>query len=192
MTRDYSRLPKFFPDEHMPSVIEHVGHGGTLLDWCDSRDVVGEHLPEQVAERPSHDTVQKWLRDPANADFKRAYDQSREIGYDALAARTLRVARTPVLGEVTEETHDLDEDGNATQGRSRKVRKEDQLGRSKLIVDTSMKLLGLWSHKYSPRTRVGGDEDGPPLMTKSERDIRIEALVAEAISNKAAGKEGGE
>lgn len=176
----------FFPDEHLPSLLQHIALGGSLADWCRCLD--HESQPVSPAPRPSLSLTEKWLRDPSNAEFFAAYVEAREIGYDALAASALRIARTPHMGTVTEEYQDLDDDGQVTKTNARKVRTEDALGHRKLVVDTSLKLLGLWTHRYSPRTRHGGDNDAPPIkMSSEERNTRIEAIVREAMKNMADG-----
>jgi hypothetical protein len=93
---------------------------------------------------PEARTIYYWLDDDP-AFFSR-YQRAREIGYDQIAI----TARETTRGR-----------GDSTE----------DVARDKLIVDTDLKLLAVWSPKrYGNRQIVSGDKDADPVQVKSTMD----------------------
>jgi hypothetical protein len=116
-------------------VCERIAKGETLSAICRS-----EGFPDPV-------TVWRWkeIDDQFAQDFARA----RELGYDAIADETVRIA----------------DDASNDYMESKRGGKEfdaEHVQRSKLRVETRLKLLAKWSpKKYGEKVVVGGDEDSP-------------------------------
>ena len=105
-------------------------------EWCD-----GENRPKEV---------------PATfaADIARA----RELGYDAIAADCLLIADDGTNDWMAAQAADGDERAIAARVNG------EHIQRSKLRVDTRLKLLAKWSKKYSDR--VGVEHSGAITMSQ--------------------------
>lgn len=100
---------------------------------------------------PDASTVWHWREN--DPDFFQAIARARELGADAIADDTLRIADTPVEGLITK----TDADGET-------VTREDMLGHRRLQVDTRLKLLAKWDPKrYGDR--IAHDVDGKLEIT---------------------------
>ena len=78
-----------------------------------------------------------------------AYARAREVGFDAIAADCLAIADETTLD--TKKGPDGQESANA-----------EWISRSKLRVETRLKLLAKWDPKrYGDRTLVGSDPENP-------------------------------
>lgn len=73
-----------------------------------------------------------------NKDFSYRLACARELFADAIAEEALRIADTPMTGEIVEETASPD-------GMTVKVKKVDMIEHRKLQVDTRLKLLAKWA-----------------------------------------------
>lgn len=120
--------PSKFTAEVAAEICERLANGEPLAKIC--RD---EHMPNAS-------TVWDW--EQADEPFSQRLSRAREVGCDAIALDALEIA--------DESTHDVivNEDGSErTNG--------EVVARSKLRVDTRMKLLGCWSRRYgTQRTEV--------------------------------------
>ena len=84
----------------------------------------------------------------AHEEFSARLARARELFADAIADEVLDIADTVQTGEAIEEGFD----GN---GAFRKVKTEDAIQRSKLRVETRLKLLAKWSpEKYGDKKQV--------------------------------------
>lgn len=106
---------------------------------------------------PCDDTVRNWA--DANPDFAREIARAREAGFDAIAMEALAIADhtandTRLIGG---------EEGE------REVPNHEWISRSKLRVETRLKLLAKWDPKrYGDKVaHVGGSEGDPPIRTES-------------------------
>lgn len=102
---------------------------------------------------PCDDTIRDWAA--SDEQLSRAIARARDVGFDTIAADVLRIADTPLVGEIVTEKAD------GTVER----RKEDMLGHRKLQVETRLKLLAKWDPKrYGEATLLKhGDADGNNL-----------------------------
>lgn len=103
-------------------IVEWVAEGKPLREFC------------RLDDTPAWRTVYDWL--DANPDFAARFARARDLGADAIAEETLRIADTPMQGQRSE----VSEDGLKTVT-------EDMLGHRKLQVDTRLKLLAKWFPK---------------------------------------------
>lgn len=91
-------------------------------------------------------TLYRWM--VAHKEFSERLARARELFADAIADEVLDIADTVQTGEAIEEGFD----GN---GAFRKVKTEDAIQRSKLRVETRLKLLAKWSpEKYGDKKQV--------------------------------------
>lgn len=99
---------------------------------------------------PSDTTVRNWM--DADPDFASAIARAREAGFDQIAADCLAIADhtandTKIVGEGTEQCN------------------AEWISRSKLRVETRLKLLAKWDpRRYGDKVQVGGDPDGAPIQ----------------------------
>lgn len=133
-------------------IIDQLSAGVNLVDICRAEGM------------PKVRTVNQWTeqRPQFSADFARA----REEGCDAIAADILRIADTPMPGRIEKQEllgviEGVDGDGNPSRVAmpnaamvTTEVRVEDMLGHRKLQIDTRLKLLSVWSHRYNPSSKV--------------------------------------
>ena len=100
-------------------IIERITRGETLRAIC------------RLAHMPNWVTVYSWI--DATPELEQRFAQARVRGHDAIAADALRIADTPVRGDVVTVT-----DGVKT------VKTVDMLGHRKLQIETRLKLLARW------------------------------------------------
>ncbi len=92
---------------------------------------------------PSRDTVYDWEK--AITGFAPRIARARELGYDAIATNCLEIA-----DDGRNDTYET-EDGTRTN--------VDVIQRSKLRVETRLKLLAKWSPRYADKlTHEGGEK----------------------------------
>lgn len=147
--------PRTEPDPAvLESILAHIAAGKSLESWC-----------QEKADRPTARTVRFWREQ--NPEFASAFARAREDGCDAIAAQALAIA---------------DDGGNDTvyddEGRARA--NSEWIARSRLRVDTRLKLLACWSSRYSPQVRHAGAEGGPVKveLTDMDRRARIASILA--------------
>jgi len=118
---------------------------------------------------PAWQTVYDWMyQDP---ELSKAIAYAREIGCDAIAEDCLRIADTPLLGEI------ITDDGEKVT-----VKKEDMLGHRKLQIETRLKLLAKFHpKKYGDKVAIGGDPENP---IKVDNSSAIFSELVEALKMK--------
>lgn len=130
--------PSLFTDELAAEIVERLSKGEPLAQIC--RD---DHMPH-----PS--TVRDWQT--KDEPFSLAIARAREDGFDAIALECLEIADdgsndTKLVGEDKHEVCD-----------------SEWISRSKLRVETRLKLLAKWDPKrYGDKLAIGGDADAPPI-----------------------------
>lgn len=95
---------------------------------------------------PNDDTIRDW----ANADpaIERAIARAREVGFDAIAMDALKIADETAFDTVSTETGERPN--------------SEWITRSRLRVETRLKLLAKWDPKrYGDKQLVGSDPDNP-------------------------------
>ena len=123
--------PSLYTPELEEEIIARLSAGEPLAHIC--RD---EHMP---AVR----TVSLWK--DSQEGFSKAFALARDVGFDALAARCLKIADTPLEGVETV----TDADGKITEKRG------DMLGHRKLQIETILKLLAKWDpRRYGDRIQA--------------------------------------
>lgn len=159
---------------------------------------ISEGVPlRQICRRPdmpSKTAFYEWLEgvdldgeDPSSADAKSGrlarYARARKLGYDALAEESLEIADDGTNDWVEREKED---------GRLDVEVDRDHIQRSKLRIETRLKLLAVWDPKrYGNMIKVG-DPDAKPLDQggKSASDIAIGMAKLLAAAQREAQQEG--
>lgn len=115
-------------------------------------------------------TVNGWrAEDP---EIAAQFDAARDLGYDAIAADCLSIADDGRRDYVTTE------DG-------REVPDHDHISRSKLRIDTRLKLLAKWDpRRYGERHIVAGDKDNPLVIAAELTEAQLLAIAAQGIKDK--------
>jgi len=130
-----------FNDKDAAEIVSRLSKGEPLTVICSD------------AWMPCDDTVRNWAE--KNEAFGREIVRAREAGFDAIAMDALRIA---------------DDTSNDTQMRGDEdnpypVANSEWIARSRLRVDTRLKLLAKWDPKrYGDALKIGGDGSGVPIM----------------------------
>lgn len=138
--------PSTYTTEVGDEICRRLAEGEPLAQIC--RD---EHMP---AVR----TVSDWRAN--HEDFALKFQDARDDGYDAIAARARQTARGK--GE--------DDGGDSTS----------DVQRDRLIIDTDLKLLAKWCRaRYGDHVTLAGDPDAPLSgLSDAELDARIAEKMA--------------
>lgn len=133
--------PSTYTEEAAQEVIERLSKGEPLAVIC--RD---EHMPP-------YRTVYNWIE--SNAAFSANIARAREEGFDAIAVQCLHIA--------DETAFDTKEGPNGAL-----VCNAEWISRSKLRVETRLKLLAKWDPKrYGDKVALtGGAEGDTPIKTE--------------------------
>jgi hypothetical protein len=114
---------------------------------------------------PPWQTVYSWME--RDASLVEAIARAREIGYDALAEECLKIA--------DDGTNDYVEGERGPQLNS------EHIQRSKLRIETRLKLLAKWNpKKYGERVQVAGDAENP---LKVEAEVQADKLLQAILAN---------
>ena len=128
-----------YPPERRAEIIETVVSGlraGTPLTVICSADGM-----------PCDDTIRNWA--DADAEVSRAIARAREVGFDQIALDALAIA------------DDKSNDTKVAENGQEQPNTE-WITRSRLRVDTRLKLLAKWDPKrYGDKTLVGSDPENP-------------------------------
>lgn len=122
---------------------------------------------------PNWRTVYDWLE--ADEDFAARFGRARDMGFDAIAEEALEIA--------DDGTNDWVERQQAN-GASGPALDKEHVQRSKLRIETRLKLLAKWSpKKYGERSQVDvGNKDGETLRVDNSAENSALALqLAEAL-----------
>jgi hypothetical protein len=136
----------------MPAAIKWTSElEQSIIDWISSGKTLREFCRQDGT--PSHDAV--YDHEKTSDDFKQRIARARETGEDVIAQECLEIADNGI--------NDWVETKFGPQ-----VNKEVVL-RSKLRVDTRLKLLAKWNpRKYGDRTVLAGDPDNPLTVSLAE------------------------
>lgn len=136
--------PSSFTQEIAGEICARLSKGEPLTQIC--RD----------EKMPAVRTVSDWKA--ADEQFSASIARAREEGYDQIAADCLTIA------------DDIQADTLATENGERP--NTEWIARSKLRIETRLKLLAKWDPKrYGERLAIGGHEDMPPLSGLSEEEL---------------------
>lgn len=147
--------PSTYTPEAAKEICERLSKGEPLAVIC--RD---DHMPPVR-------TVSAWRE--AHEDFAADFARAREEGYDAIATECLEIADEKSLDTIQTE-----------HGERANT---EWIARSKLRIETRLKLLAKWDVKrYGDKLALGGASDMPPLANLSDDDLaaRIAALTGHA------------
>jgi hypothetical protein len=145
--------PSNFTPAIAQEICERLSTGEPLAQIC--RD---EHMPQ-------YRTVSDWKA--AHSEFAAQFARAREDGFDAIAEDCLKIA------DQTENDTVSTEHGDRPN--------TEWISRSKLRVETRLKLLAKWDPKrYGEKLAIGGASDLPPIQTMPDDDLsaKIAALMA--------------
>lgn len=132
--------PSTFTPDIAREICERLSHGEPLAQIC--RD---EGMPHPT-------TFRRWCEESVEIDGESlaiAYARAREDGFDAIAVEALAIADETARD--TKKAVNGDEQPNS-----------EWITRSRLRVDTRLKLLAKWDPKrYGERTLLGSDPENP-------------------------------
>lgn len=146
--------PSTYDSELFAAICERVSEGEPLAAICREEGM------------PPLRTVYNWMRDieGVEAQFARA----RVAGYDMIAQDALRIA--------DDGSSDTYTDANGFERTNNEV-----VQRSKLRVETRLKLLAKWDPKrYGERMTHAGDPDAP--LQVSTPDDQLDTAIAAALA----------
>lgn len=128
-------------DAIVDAIIDRLSHGEPLAQIC--RD---EGMPHQS-------TFRDWAN--ADEDLSRRFARAREDGFDQIALDAVNIA------DYGDEDQVPDADGNLRTN-------SEVIQRSKLRVETRLKLLAKWDPKrYGDRQVIAGDPEQPLAVNHS-------------------------
>ena len=124
---------------------------------------------------PSVRTVSDWKA--AHPSFAADFARARDEGYDAIAAECFEIA-----DETSQDTI-IGENGDRPN--------TEWISRSKLRIETRLKLLARWDpRRYGEKLAIGGAEGLPPIETKSA--LNVSGLSTAALAEIMAAKDASE
>lgn len=120
------------------AIIKGVSEGITLSELCRTHD---------MARRTFYD----WM--DGDPELSARFARARELGFDAIAEECLAIAEDGTNDWMERRTAD---------GTIQPSINGEHVQRSKLRVETRLKLLAKWSpKKYGDRTMIGSDPENP-------------------------------
>ena len=152
-------------DEIIDEIVEGLSDGVPLRELC-RRDGM-----------PSWRTVYSWM--DADAAFAARIAHARDVGYDAIAEDILDIADDGTNDWVERKMKD---------GSVKEMLDAEHVQRSKLRIETRLKLLAKWNpKKYGDKSTVDvGNKDGEALKTEHKTEVDEVALtlaLSKAIRN---------
>lgn len=128
---------------------------------------------------PSVWTVQRWRK--RVPEFDKAFDEARDLGFDALAEECVEIAE--------DGTNDYVEK-RAKDGSTYVALDAEHVQRSKLRIETRLKLLAKWDRKrYGDHQAVEmTGKDGAPLMSDTQAAAKLASLMATAQARRERAK----
>ena len=119
---------------------------------------------------PAWRNIYFWMS--RDEDLSAHIARAREMGYDAIAEECLDIADNS--------TNDyMDREFRNAHGKIEveRVVDSEHIQRSKLRIETRLKLLAKWSNKYSEKTVITGDANGAPIKTEETGSGRLYELI---------------
>lgn len=127
--------PSTYTDEIAAEICERIGNGEPLAQICREDGM------------PSLTTVYRWQVD--SEDFSASIARAREAGFDQIALDAMHIA---------DETARDSRKGK----RGEQIPNSEWIARSRLRVETRLKLLAKWDpRRYGDKQLVGSDPDNP-------------------------------
>ena len=152
-------MPSKRTPEVEQEILERMSRGEPLAEICRSDP-----------KFPHPTTWNDWCAaDPA---LNIAHGRARDAGYDAIAAETLAIADDARNDWMKRHGKD---------GETESAFNAEHVQRSKLRIETRLKLLAKWDpRRYGDKLAIGGADDLPPIKTATDEQLmaRIRALQA--------------
>lgn len=134
MTQQKTGRPTKQSPEIMEEIFRDIAEGITLAEICRR-----EHMPDRS-------TVYDWLK--ADDNLSQRFARARELGFDRIAEETLEIADDGSNDWMKRRRQD---------GSTEEVVDAEHIQRSRLRVDTRLKLLAKWDPKrYGDKLELGG------------------------------------
>jgi len=128
--------PLYNREELIPEILEWIAEGKTLREFC------------RQPEKPSYGSVYDWLEQ--DKDFASRFARAREQGEEVIAQECLAIADDGT-NDYMEEKHGDDEESSWRFNG-------EHVQRSRLRVDTRLKLLAKWNpKKYGDKVEHSGE-----------------------------------
>lgn len=144
-----------FNQKTADAICERIGEGEPLRQICRSEGM------------PAWRTVYLWMEQ--NEEFAAHIAQARARGYDAIAEECLEIA-----DDKRHDTRIIGADGGEHEAAN-----TEWISRSKVRIETRLKLLAKWDPKrFGEKLAIGGAADLPPIRTMTDEQLaaRVKAL----------------
>ncbi len=153
--------PSLYSEEVAAAICARLANGEPLTQICRDDNM------------PAVRTVSDWKT--AHKEFSAAFACARDEGYDVIAADCLDIA---------------DETGNDTiYGEHGARANTEWISRSKLRIETRLKLLARWDPKrYGEKLAIGGAGDLPPVQSSLDVTGLSSEVLAEIMRARDAAK----
>jgi len=120
---------------------------------------------------PSYRAIYRWM--VADDDLSSHIARAREVGYDQMAEECLDIADNSNNDWVNREVRNA-----RGQIEIQRVADTEHIQRSKLRIETRLKLLAKWRpEKYGDKTIIAGDANGAPIKTEDTSSSRLFELI---------------
>ncbi len=124
------------PENLTERICDWIAEGNTLADFC------------RMPDSPSKRTVNRWRL--AYPEFHARLEAAEAIRFEEMAEQALQAASTVGKTETV-----IVEPGDGKRKERRKIITEDNVARSKLKVETILKLLACWNpRRYGPKAQI--------------------------------------
>lgn len=134
--------------EHLEPICNGIASGRSLREVCRKRGI-------------DEGTVRYWLR--CDGDAKKKVAEAKELGCDALADECVEIA--------DDATNDWME-RQRKNGTIDEVVNEEHIARSRLRIDTRLRLIGKWSQRYGEKVAHTGPDGGAIPVTVVEWRVK--------------------
>lgn len=151
--------PSIYSDELINAICERVANGEPLRQICREEGM------------PGWTTVYAWLN--TREGLSERFAHARSLGEDCIAQECLDIADNAT----NDWMEHFDKEGDSTGWKLN----GDHVQRSKLRIETRLKLLAKWNpKKWGEKVAIGGADDLPPVrqLSESELEGRIAELTA--------------
>lgn len=130
---------------------------------------------------PAVRTVSDWK--VAYPEFGAEFARARDEGFDAIAFECLEIADDARNDYIDRKAEEGDEQAKKAQEYD-----SEHVQRSKLRIETRLKLLAKWDPKrYGDKIAVGGADDLPAIKGLSDADLDAKIAAAAAALNGVSG-----
>ena len=139
-----------YTEERAAAILERIALGEPLRQIC--RD----------EGQPAWRTVYDWMME--EKDFATRFARARELGEDAIAQECLDIADNAANDWMEQFDAKSESTGWKLNG--------EHVQRSKLRIETRLKLLAKWNpKKWGEKVAIGGADDLPPVRSMTENDL---------------------